>query len=159
MALLPFGSSQPQNIGPLDPFWGHNIYPRPSTWAQNFFFFFFAVATGPKRSLSRQLSDTRVYRWGLKYEPAWVPLHILGPLGSSSTQQRTCPVSGGHQKLFCRKAMLPFGSFRSFRLLFLPKFCPTTRPSVERTAESNFAWHIKPPLSVKWTMPCRSFRF
>ena len=37
-----------------------------------FFFFFLTLVTGPRRSLSLKLSDTR----SLKYEPASEPLHI-----------------------------------------------------------------------------------
>ena len=44
------------------------------------FFFFFTLVTGPRRSLSLELSDTKSV--GLKYEPASEPLQSVTTLGS-----------------------------------------------------------------------------
>jgi len=43
-------------------------------WGTLLFFFFFTLVTGPRRSLSLKLIDTRVYE--PQYEPASVPQHV-----------------------------------------------------------------------------------
>ena len=66
--------------------WRRSGGPRRSPATQNFFYFFFTLVTGPRRSVSLKLSDTEVYERGTESVDS----------GSRNIQKKAQGVTIGH---------------------------------------------------------------